>query len=72
MPLNEKLPMANLPLLYIKKKVRLHGVQTTIVFNRYLRFSSRLWQTLQEAMGSNLRMSLTYQTHGDGQSESTI
>ncbi|GJV72694.1 putative reverse transcriptase domain-containing protein [Tanacetum coccineum] len=40
--------------------------------NRDSRFTSRFWQTLQEALGTRLDMSTAYHLQTDGQSERTI
>jgi len=64
--------MAKLAQLYIKEIVRFHGVPSSIVFNRDLRFTSRFWQTLQSAMGNKITMSSGYHPQTDGQSERTI
>ena len=40
--------------------------------DRDARFTSRFWQTLQEAIGSRLRMSYAYHPQTDGQSERVI
>jgi len=69
---NLKMPMAKLAQLYIREIVRLHGVPSSIVSDRDPRFTSRFWQTLQEAMGSRLRMSSAYHPQTDGQSERVI
>jgi len=50
----------------------LHGVPSNIVSDRDPRFTSRFWQTLQEALGTKLRLSSTYHPQIDGQSERTI
>ena len=64
--------MAKLAQLYIKEIVRLHGVPSSIVSDRDPRFTSPFWQTLQDALGTKLTMSLAYHPHIDGQSERTI
>jgi len=58
--------------LYVREIVRLHGVPASIVSNRDPRFTSRFWQSLQNALGTQLRMSSTYHPQTDGQSERTI
>jgi len=52
--------------------VKLHGVPSSIVSDRDPRFTSRFWKSLQEALGSKLRLSSAYHPHTDGQSERTI
>jgi len=64
--------MAKLAQLYVKEIMRLHGVPSSIVSDRDPRFTSRFWQTLQEALGTKLTMSLAYHPQTDGQSERTI
>ena len=58
--------------LYIREIVRLHGVPVTIVSDRDPRFTARLWQSLQEALGTKLTLSTAYHPQTDGQSECTI
>ena len=50
----------------------MHGVPTSIVSNRDARFTSRFWQSFQEAMSTELQMSLAYHPQMDGQSKRTI
>jgi len=69
---NLRMSMTKLAQLYIREIVRLHGVPSSIVSDRDPRFTSRFWQTLQEAMGSRLRMSSAYHPQTDGQSERVI
>ena len=66
--MNLRMPMTKLVQLYIREIVRLHGVPSSIVSDRDLRFTSRFWQTLQSAMGSKLTMSSAYHPQTDGQS----
>ena len=42
--------------LYIKEVVRLHGVPVSIVFDRDPRFTSRLWPSIQRALGTRLNL----------------
>ena len=64
--------MDKLAELYIREIVRLHGVPASIVSDRDPRFTSRFWQCLQAALGTQLRMSSAYHPQTDGQSERTI
>jgi len=43
-----------------------------MISNRDLKFTSRFWQTLQEALGTKLRLSSAYHPQIDGQLERTI
>ncbi|KAI3776128.1 hypothetical protein L1987_45891 [Smallanthus sonchifolius] len=58
--------------LYIKEIVARHGVPISIISDRDSRFVSRIWKSLQEAMGTRLDMSTAYHPQTDGQSERTI
>ncbi|GJW80609.1 putative reverse transcriptase domain-containing protein [Tanacetum coccineum] len=49
-----------------------HGVPVSIISDRDGRFTSHLWQALQEALGTRLDMSTAYHPQTDGQSERTI
>jgi len=70
--INQKWSMDRLAELYMREVVRLHGVPASIVSNRDPRFTSRFWQSLQAALGTQLRMSSAYHPQTDGQSERTI
>ena len=52
--------------------MKLHGVPSSIVSNRDPRFTSDFWTSLQDALGSKLKLSSTYHPQTDGQSERTI
>ena len=58
--------------LYIKEIVRLHGIPISIISNRNLRFTSRFWGKLQEALGTRLNFSTTFHLQTDGQSKRVI
>ncbi|GJR38239.1 putative reverse transcriptase domain-containing protein [Tanacetum coccineum] len=61
-----------IPMLYIKEIVSRHGVPISIISDRDSHFTSRFWQSLQNALGTQLDMSTTYHPKTDGQSERTI
>ncbi|GJZ13587.1 reverse transcriptase domain-containing protein [Tanacetum coccineum] len=63
--------MENYYELYIKEIVSRHGVPISIISDRDSHFTSRFWQSLQNALGTQLDMSTTYHPT-DGQSERTI
>ena len=58
--------------LYVKEIVRLHGAPRSIVSDRDPTFTSKFWESLQKAMGTQLRFSTAYHPQTDGQSERTI
>ncbi|KAG8478614.1 hypothetical protein CXB51_028428 [Gossypium anomalum] len=58
--------------LYISDIMRLHGVPLSIVSDRDPRFTSRFWKKLQDALGTKLHFSTTFQPETDGQSERII
>ena len=72
LPFNTKWSIAKLARYYVKEVVRLHGVPASIVSDTDARFTSRFWQSFQEAMGTELQMSSTYHPQTNRQSERTI
>ncbi|GJR24593.1 putative reverse transcriptase domain-containing protein [Tanacetum coccineum] len=58
--------------LYLNEIVARHGVSISIISDRDSRFTSRFWQSMQEALGTRLDMSTAYHPQTDGQSERTI
>ncbi|GJX22786.1 putative reverse transcriptase domain-containing protein [Tanacetum coccineum] len=59
-------PLDKLERMYLKEVVTRHGI------HRDLRFASNFWGSLQNALGTNLDMSIAYHPQTDGQSERTI
>lgn len=53
-------PLERLVKLYIKRIVSLHGIPSSIVSDRDLRFTSRFLDSLQMALGTKLHMSYAY------------
>ncbi|GJW55786.1 putative reverse transcriptase domain-containing protein [Tanacetum coccineum] len=64
--------METLTRLYIKEIVSRHGVPISIISDHDSHFTSRFWQSLQNALGTQLDMSTAYHPKTDGQSERTI
>ncbi|GJS29857.1 putative reverse transcriptase domain-containing protein [Tanacetum coccineum] len=58
--------------LYIDVIVARHGVPVSIISDRYGRFTSHFWQTVQRALGIRLDLSTAYHLQTDGHSERTI
>ncbi|GJU57589.1 putative reverse transcriptase domain-containing protein [Tanacetum coccineum] len=71
-PTRETDSMETLTRLYIKEIVSRHGVPISIISDRDSHFTSRFWQSLQKALGTQLDMSTAYHPETDGQSERTI
>ncbi|GJT04093.1 putative reverse transcriptase domain-containing protein [Tanacetum coccineum] len=72
LPKREDYKMKRLARLYLNEIVARHGVPILIISNRDSRFTSRFWQSMQEALGTRLDMSTAYHPQTDGQSERTI
>ncbi|GKB73507.1 putative reverse transcriptase domain-containing protein [Tanacetum coccineum] len=64
--------METLTWLYIKEIVSWHDVPISIISDRDSHFTSRFWQSLQKALGTQLDMSMAYHPETDGQSKRTI
>ncbi|GJR06433.1 reverse transcriptase domain-containing protein [Tanacetum coccineum] len=69
LPMREDYKMERLARLYLNEIVARHGVPISIISDRDSRFTSRFWQSMQEALGTRLDMSTTYHPQTDGQSE---
>jgi hypothetical protein len=65
-------PVDKLAKMYVNEVVRLHGVPISIVSDRDPRFTSRLWSSIQRALGTNLSISTAFHPQTDGQSERVI
>ncbi|GKC40392.1 putative reverse transcriptase domain-containing protein [Tanacetum coccineum] len=55
--------------LYLNEIVTRHDVPILIISDRDSRFTSRVWQSMQEALGTRLDMSTAYHPQTDGQIE---
>ncbi|GJW28019.1 putative reverse transcriptase domain-containing protein [Tanacetum coccineum] len=72
LPMREDYKMDRLARLYLNEIVARHGVSISIILDRDSRFTSRFWQSMQEALGTRLVMSMAYHPQTDGQSERTF
>ncbi|GKE43169.1 putative reverse transcriptase domain-containing protein [Tanacetum coccineum] len=72
LPMKEINLMEKLTRQYLKEVVLRHGVPVSIISDRDSRFTSHFWQSLSEALGTQLDMSMTYHPQTDGQSERII
>ncbi|GJX12248.1 putative reverse transcriptase domain-containing protein [Tanacetum coccineum] len=68
----ETYSMETLTRLYIKEIVSRHGIPISIISDRDSHFTSRFWQSLQSALGTQLDMSTAYHPKTNGKSERTI
>nr|GEX01505.1 putative reverse transcriptase domain-containing protein [Tanacetum cinerariifolium]GEY25398.1 putative reverse transcriptase domain-containing protein [Tanacetum cinerariifolium] len=71
-PTRETYSMETLTRLYIKEIVSRHGVPISIISDCDSHFTSIFWQSLQNALATQLDMSTAYHPETDGQSERTI
>ncbi|GJW23174.1 putative reverse transcriptase domain-containing protein [Tanacetum coccineum] len=58
--------------MYMKEIVARHGILVSIISDRDSHFTSRVWQSLHKALGTQLNLSTAYHPQTDGQSERTI
>nr|GEV33613.1 putative reverse transcriptase domain-containing protein [Tanacetum cinerariifolium] len=65
-------PMDKLARIYLKEVVIRHGIPVLIISDRDPRFTSNLWRSLQNALGTRLDTSTAYHPETDGQSKRTI
>ena len=72
LPIQMNYSLDRLAQLYVDEIVRLHGVPTSIVSNRYSRFTSHFLGGVQKALGTRLDFSTVFHPQIDGQSERTI
>ncbi|GJY99932.1 putative reverse transcriptase domain-containing protein [Tanacetum coccineum] len=64
--MREDYKMERLARLYLNEIVARHGVPISIISDRENRFTSRFWQSMQEALGTRLDMSTAYHPQIDG------
>nr|GEY37702.1 putative reverse transcriptase domain-containing protein [Tanacetum cinerariifolium] len=66
LPMKENDSMEKLTRQYLKEVVSRHGVPVSIISDRDGMFTSQFWQSLQEALGTQLDISTTYHPQTDG------
>ncbi|GKA56196.1 reverse transcriptase domain-containing protein [Tanacetum coccineum] len=71
-PTRETNSMETLTRLYIKEIVSRHRVPISIISDHNSHFTSRFWQSMQSALGTQLDMITAYHPQTDGQSERTF
>ncbi|GJX04327.1 putative reverse transcriptase domain-containing protein [Tanacetum coccineum] len=67
LPIRKDYKMDRLARLYLNEIVDRQGVPILIISDRDSRFTSRFWQTIQEALGTRLDMITTYHPRPKGQ-----
>ncbi|GJU91588.1 putative reverse transcriptase domain-containing protein [Tanacetum coccineum] len=72
LPMREDYKMDRLARLYLNEIVSRHGMPISIISDHDSSFTSRFWQSMQEALGTHLDMSMAYHPQTDGQSERII
>ncbi|GJU00308.1 putative reverse transcriptase domain-containing protein [Tanacetum coccineum] len=72
LPIREDYKTEKLAKIYVNEIVARHGVPVSIISDPDGRFTSHLWQALQEALGTRLDMNTAYHPQTDSQSERTI
>ncbi|GJZ05889.1 putative reverse transcriptase domain-containing protein [Tanacetum coccineum] len=72
LPIWKDYKMDRLARLYLNEIVVRHGVPILIILDCDSCFTSRFWQSMQEALGTKLNMSTAYHPQTDGLSERTI
>ncbi|GJW49809.1 reverse transcriptase domain-containing protein [Tanacetum coccineum] len=70
--MREDYKMHRLARPYLNEIVARHGVPISIISDRDSYFISRFWQSMQEALGTRLDMSMAYHPQTDGQSKRII
>ncbi|GKD46393.1 putative reverse transcriptase domain-containing protein [Tanacetum coccineum] len=66
LPMRKDYKMERLARLYLNEIVARHGASISIISDHDSRFTSRFWQSMQEALGTHLDMSMTYHPQTDG------
>ncbi|GKD37943.1 reverse transcriptase domain-containing protein [Tanacetum coccineum] len=71
-PMRETNPMDKLARMYLEEVVTRHGIPISIICDRNPRFASNFWRSIQNALGTNLDMSIVYHPQTNRQSERII
>ncbi|KAJ0468424.1 putative nucleotidyltransferase, Ribonuclease H [Helianthus annuus] len=72
LPIREDYKVERLARIYTDEIICNHGTPRDIISDRDARFTSRLWETFQAALGTTLNLSTAFHPQTDGQTERTI
>ena len=70
--IREDYKVQKLARIYTDEIIFRHGTPRDIISDRDGRFTSRLWETFQSALGTTLNLSTAFHPQTDGQTERTI
>jgi hypothetical protein len=68
-PVHTQMMAFELLWIYRRKIVHLHGLLSSIVSDRDLKFTSKWWRELHKILGTRLLMSMSFHPQTDGQTE---
>ena len=71
-PVKMSYSLDQLAQIYIDEIVSLHGVLVSIMSDRDPRFTSKFWESLHKALGTNLSFSTAFHPQTDGLSKRAI
>jgi hypothetical protein len=72
LPMRTTYSVDKLAKLHVNEVIKLHEVPVSIVSDRDLKFTFRLWPSIQRALGTRLNLSTTFHPQTDRQIERTI